>query len=161
MISKLNLTWTSWERRKLPLVCMSCKTLLYFVILKIFSLEPINTCSFDHRRKLVKNDATDDRNTLSYNINQFHEESNLFPLIFNCALKAARLACVLHAKSLQLCPTVCDPVNCSPVSSVRGFSRQGYWSRLPCTPPRNLPDPGLEPTCIGRQVFFFLFCFFF
>lgn len=129
MISKLNLTWTSWERRKLPLVCMSCKTLLYFVILKIFSLEPINTCSFDHRRKLVKNDATDDRNTLSYNINQFHEESNLFPLIFNCALKAACLACVLHAKSLQLCPTVCDPVGCSPVSSVRGFARQGYWSR--------------------------------
>ena len=42
----------------------------------------------------MKTDATDVRNILSYNINQFHEESNLFPLIFNCALKSARLACV-------------------------------------------------------------------
>ena len=26
-----------------------------------------------------------------------------------------------------------------------GFSRQGYWSGLPCPPPGNLPDPGIEP----------------
>ena len=26
-----------------------------------------------------------------------------------------------------------------------GFSRQEYWSGLPCPPPRNLPDPGIEP----------------
>ena len=26
-----------------------------------------------------------------------------------------------------------------------GFSRQEYWSGLPCTPPRDLPDPGIEP----------------
>ena len=26
-----------------------------------------------------------------------------------------------------------------------GFSRQEYWSRLPCPPPRNLPDPRIEP----------------
>ena len=25
-----------------------------------------------------------------------------------------------------------------------GFSRQGYWSGLPCPPPRDLPDPGIE-----------------
>ena len=25
-----------------------------------------------------------------------------------------------------------------------GFSRQEYWSRLPCPPPRDLPDPGIE-----------------
>ena len=27
-----------------------------------------------------------------------------------------------------------------------GFSRQEYWSGLPCPPPRNLPNPGIEPT---------------
>ena len=27
-----------------------------------------------------------------------------------------------------------------------GFSRQEYWSGLPCLPPGNLPDPGIEPT---------------
>ena len=26
-----------------------------------------------------------------------------------------------------------------------GFSRQGYWSGLPCLPPGDLPDPGIEP----------------
>ena len=26
-----------------------------------------------------------------------------------------------------------------------GFSRQGYWSGLPCPPPGDLPDPGMEP----------------
>src|SRR5574341_1234605 len=27
-----------------------------------------------------------------------------------------------------------------------GFSRQEYWSGLPCPPPGNLPHPGTEPT---------------
>ena len=26
-----------------------------------------------------------------------------------------------------------------------GFSRQGYWSGWPCPPPRDLPNPGIEP----------------
>ena len=26
-----------------------------------------------------------------------------------------------------------------------GFSRQEYWNRLPCPPPGDLPDPGVEP----------------
>ena len=39
----------------------------------------------------------------------------------------------------------CDPADCSPPdSSVHGFSRQEYWSGLPCPPPGNLPDPGIE-----------------
>ena len=25
-----------------------------------------------------------------------------------------------------------------------GFSRQQYWSGLPCPPPRNLPNPGIK-----------------
>ena len=37
-----------------------------------------------------------------------------------------------------------------------GFSRQEYWSGLPCPPPGDLPDPGVElmslyVSCIGRQ----------
>ena len=39
-----------------------------------------------------------------------------------------------------------------------GFSRQEYWSRLPCSPPGDLSDPGMESTflisCIGRQVLY-------
>ena len=26
-----------------------------------------------------------------------------------------------------------------------GFSRQEYWSGLPCPPPEDLPHPGIEP----------------
>ena len=26
-----------------------------------------------------------------------------------------------------------------------GFSRQEYWSGLPCPPPADLPNPGIEP----------------
>ena len=26
-----------------------------------------------------------------------------------------------------------------------GFSRQEYWSRLPCPSPGDLPDPGIKP----------------
>ena len=49
-------------------------------------------------------------------------------------------------KSLQLCPTLCDPRDCSlPGSSVHGFSRQEYWSGLPFPPSEDLPDPGTEP----------------
>ena len=29
-----------------------------------------------------------------------------------------------------------------------GFSRQKYWSGLPCPPPGDLPDPGIEPASL-------------
>ena len=31
------------------------------------------------------------------------------------------------------------------------FSRQEYWIGLPCPPPEDLPDPGIEPSsqCVG------------
>ena len=29
-----------------------------------------------------------------------------------------------------------------------GFSRQEYWSELPCSPPGHLPNPGIEPTSV-------------
>ena len=38
-----------------------------------------------------------------------------------------------------------DPMNCSPGSSVPGFSREEYWSGLLCSSPRNLPNSGIEP----------------
>ena len=29
-----------------------------------------------------------------------------------------------------------------------GFSRQEHWSGLPWPPPGDLPDPGIEPSCL-------------
>ena len=50
----------------------------------------------------------------------------------------------VHAKSLQSCPTPCDPMDCQTPLSM-GFSRQEYWNGLPCPTPGDLPDPGIEP----------------
>ena len=51
------------------------------------------------------------------------------------------------AETLQSCPTLFDPMNYSPPQAPLsvGFSRQEYWSGLPCPPPGDLPDPGIEP----------------
>ena len=39
-----------------------------------------------------------------------------------------------------------DPVDYSPQAPLSlGVSRQGYWSGLPCLPPGDLADPGIEP----------------
>ena len=54
----------------------------------------------------------------------------------------------MHAKLLQSCPTLCDPVNyiaCQAPLSME-FSRQEYWSRLPFSSPGGLPEPGIQPT---------------
>ena len=59
----------------------------------------------------------------------------------------------MHTKSLQLCPTFCNPMDCrhqAPLSM--GFSRQEYWSGLSC-PPGDLPDPGIEPVSLASPVF--------
>ena len=53
------------------------------------------------------------------------------------------------AKSLQSCPTLCNPMDCSlPAPLSMGFSRQEYWSGLPCPPPGDHPDPGIEPASL-------------
>ena len=45
----------------------------------------------------------------------------------------------------QLCPTLCDPMDFSPPgSSVKGFSRQEYWSGLPSPVPGDLSSPGIK-----------------
>ena len=45
----------------------------------------------------------------------------------------------------QLCLTLCNPMDCSlPGSPSMGFTRQEYWSRLPCPPPEDLLTQGLK-----------------
>ena len=55
----------------------------------------------------------------------------------------------MGAKSPQLCLTLCNPMDCSLSGSpFMRFSRQEYWSGLPCPPPGDLPDPGIEPASL-------------
>ena len=51
------------------------------------------------------------------------------------------------------CPTLCDPMDCSlPGSSVHMDSPGKYWSGLPCPPPGDLPNPGIESRSHALQV---------
>ena len=52
----------------------------------------------------------------------------------------------LGAPSLQSCVTPCTAARQAPLSM--GFSRQEYWSGLPCSPPGDPPDPGMEPVSL-------------
>ena len=55
----------------------------------------------------------------------------------------------VHGKSLQLCLTLCDPIDHSPLGSLyKEFSRQEYWSGMPCPPPGDLPYPGIKPASL-------------
>ena len=46
-----------------------------------------------------------------------------------------------ESKVAQSCPTLCDPMDCSPLgSSVHGFSRQEYWSGLPLPSPKQVTN---------------------
>ena len=56
----------------------------------------------------------------------------------------------VHAQLLQSCLTLRDPMDCSPPgsSSPWGFSRQEYWSGLPCPPPGNPADQGIKPASL-------------
>ena len=51
------------------------------------------------------------------------------------------------------CPTVATlwTVACQAPLSM-GFSRQEYWSGLPCPPPGDLPNPGIKHRSLTLQV---------
>ena len=50
---------------------------------------------------------------------------------------------------IQSCPTLCDPMDCSPPGSLSlEFSRQEHWSEL--------PDPGIKPRSPALQVDYLL-----
>ena len=58
----------------------------------------------------------------------------------------------LPAWSFQLCPdsvTLCIVAHQAPLAM--GFTRQEYWSGLPCLPPEDLPNPGTEARTPGLQ----------
>ena len=56
-------------------------------------------------------------------------------------------ACLLiHFSCVWFFATLWTVVYQAPLSM--GFSRQEYWSGLPCPPPGDLPDPGIKPVSL-------------
>ena len=62
-------------------------------------------------------------------------------------LRCATQHTYMHAKLVQSCLALCDPVDCTAFQAPLSveFSRQEYWSGLPCPPPGDLPDSGIKP----------------
>ena len=57
--------------------------------------------------------------------------------------------CCCHWLVAKLCPTLVVPWTVAlQVPFSTRFSRQEYWSGLPCPPPEDLPDPGIESTSL-------------
>ena len=55
----------------------------------------------------------------------------------------------------QSCPTLCDPIDCSPGSSVYGISQTRILEWVAISYSRDLPDPGIEPTSPALESRFF------
>ena len=56
------------------------------------------------------------------------------------SLCACMLSCFSHVQLFVTLWTVAHQAHL-----FMGFSRQEYWSRLPCSPPGDLPNPGIKP----------------
>ena len=79
---------------------------------------------------------------------KWHEE-NLGPdgyihcLDFADSFTGIYKCCMSICSESQFCLTLRNPMDCSlPGFSVHGFSRQEYWSGLPCPPPGVIPNLG-------------------
>ena len=74
-------------------------------------------------------------------------------LIYNGTLRCITPGppCILcvHAKSLQLCLSLCDAMDCSPPGSfVHGILQARILGGLPFLSRGDLPDPGIEPALL-------------
>ena len=72
-------------------------------------------------------------------------------------LTGAEVCALSRFNRVRLCATHRLEPRPSQAPLSMGFSRQEYWSGLPCPPPGDPPNPGIEPaslnvSCVGRLV---------
>ena len=65
------------------------------------------------------------------NFNHRSKENNKMSPVLSCSIMSDSFCSHGLSSARLFCPW--------------GFSRQEYWSGLPCPPPGNLPNPGIEP----------------
>ena len=97
---------------------------------------------------------------ITYHLNLCFHKSNsigtlfvfLWPMILSTV--SSRSICAgPHLGSWVVCDSVSPwtPEEPCQLPLSMGFSRQEYWSGLPCPPPGNLPNPGIEPRSPALQ----------
>ena len=62
-------------------------------------------------------------------------------------MSAANVLCMLSRASVVSNFATLWSIACQAPLSM-GFFRQEYWSGLPCSPPEDLPNPGIEPASL-------------
>ena len=76
-------------------------------------------------------------------LNLYHVSSRKPEAIYICC-------CSLVLSRVRPFATLWTVVDQAPLSM--RFSRQEDWSGLPCPPPGDLPDPGMEPVSPGLEM---------
>ena len=81
------------------------------------------------------------------------------PVLTMASFSSQHSSTCVHAKLLQSCLTLCDPVDPSPLgSSAHGILQARILEWVPCPPPGDFSDPGIEPaslvSCIGRWILY-------
>ena len=74
------------------------------------------------------------------------ENTILSPFNFLNTLVKNHVSVLSHFSRTQFCATLQSVVHQTPLSM--GFSKQEYWSSLPCPPPGDLLDPGIKPASL-------------
>ena len=64
---------------------------------------------------------------------------------------AAEHTAAAAVQAFQSCPSLGDPMYCSPSGSSVHGSLQECWSGLPCPPPGDLPNLGIDPRSPALQ----------
>ena len=82
----------------------------------------------------------------------FFQNSKNIPLLPDLHEKSAFVWIAVLCSVAQSCLTHCDLVDCSPPdSSVHGILQVRYWCVLPCPPPGDLPNSGIEASSPALQ----------
>ena len=102
-------------------------------------------CPWSHKQL----DTTEWLSTLSYTsfTEVWDTEATALCCVFILISIDSNPVCVLSRFShVRLFVTLCTVASQAPLSM--GFSRQEYWSGLPCSPPGDLLDPGMVPVSL-------------
>ena len=96
-------------------------------------------CKKNHGYSIALNNCSEKRSWRNTNF--------FFPTHKRNWLRLDLCLCVLsHFSHVRLFSSLRTVACQAPLSM--GFSRQEYWSGLPCPPPEDLPDPGIEPVSL-------------
>ena len=100
-----------------------------------------------------------EKRTICFFFNARNRKKNINALVMKGFISQVTVhVCMLsHFSHGQLFVTLWTIVQQAPLSMV--FSRQEYWSGLPCPLPGDLPNPGIKlmslpSACSGRQVLY-------